>query len=208
MQLTDAFDDVLARAALCSMLDDAVVLPGRLHHLPAFEDVVRSRLLDVGILARLAGPDHTQGVPVIGRREGHRVDRGVIEQATHVINAGDIMAGPLAVDLDRLTTFALVAVTHCCELDVLTGLGLQFHQTAGVGLRASTHPDDSDAHPFVDILRTQQRRCREGTGCSPQRDRGLQEFTTRVLGHGEDSLVGVNSETSRCQSISCSPICP
>ena len=57
----------------------ALILAGRLDHLPAFEDVVRCRLLDVHVLAGLAGPDRRQRVPVVGRGERNGVDRLVVE---------------------------------------------------------------------------------------------------------------------------------
>ena len=43
-------------AALGAVLDDAVVLFGGGHKLPAFINVVRHRLLDIDILARLTAP--------------------------------------------------------------------------------------------------------------------------------------------------------
>ena len=42
--------------------------------------IVRARLLHVHVLARLAGPDGHQGVPVIGRGDRDRVDGLVLEQ--------------------------------------------------------------------------------------------------------------------------------
>ena len=50
----------------------------------AFPDVVGHRLLDIHILAGLHGPDRGEGVPVIGGRDGHRVDVLVVEHAAHV----------------------------------------------------------------------------------------------------------------------------
>src|SRR5262249_40627158 len=49
--------DVRSAAALRPGLDDALVLARRLDHAPALDDVVRDRLLDVDVLAGLAGPD-------------------------------------------------------------------------------------------------------------------------------------------------------
>src|SRR5262249_3535345 len=40
----------------------------------------RQRLLDVDVLARVAGVDHLQGVPVVGRRDDHGVDILALEQ--------------------------------------------------------------------------------------------------------------------------------
>src|SRR5262249_30091259 len=56
-----------AAATLRAHLDDALVPPRRLDHAPAFDQVVRDRLLDIDVLAGLTGPDCSQGVPVVGR---------------------------------------------------------------------------------------------------------------------------------------------
>ena len=68
-------------AALGAVLDDPVVLPRGLDGDPALVDVVAARLLDVDVLARLAGPDRHQGVPVVRRGDRDRVDRLVLEHA-------------------------------------------------------------------------------------------------------------------------------
>ena len=47
-------------ALLRAVLYNAVIFLRRLNQLAALVDVVRNRLLDVGILARLAGPDSNQ----------------------------------------------------------------------------------------------------------------------------------------------------
>ena len=45
----------------------------RLNHRPAFGDTERKRLLDIHVLARLAGLNRLQRVPVVGRGDDHRV---------------------------------------------------------------------------------------------------------------------------------------
>src|SRR5207253_10587248 len=65
---------------LRAVLDDAVVLAGRLERDRAFMDVVAGRLLDVDVLAGLAGPDRHEGVPVVGRRDGDGVKVLVVER--------------------------------------------------------------------------------------------------------------------------------
>src|SRR5262249_34214007 len=49
--------EVRTTAPLGAQLDDALVLAGGLDHAPALDQVVRGRLLDVDVLAGLAGPD-------------------------------------------------------------------------------------------------------------------------------------------------------
>ena len=75
-------------------LDDPVVLPRGLDHRPALGDRHRQRLLDVDVLARLAGGDHLDRVPVVGRGDHHRVDVLAIEERPEVLDARDV-AGEL-----------------------------------------------------------------------------------------------------------------
>ena len=84
-----------AGAALRAHLDHAAVLAGRGDHLPAFPDVVGQRLLDVDVLARLAGPDGGQGVPMVGRGDDDGVDVLVVEQLADVAVDGDVDADGL-----------------------------------------------------------------------------------------------------------------
>ena len=77
--------ELRAAAPLRADLHDAVVPPGRLDHAPAFDEVVRDRLLDVDVLARLAGPDGRQGVPVVGRGDHQGVDIAILQDTAHVL---------------------------------------------------------------------------------------------------------------------------
>ena len=54
--------------------------------LPALEDVVADRLLDVDVLARLAGPDRRQRVPVVRRGDRDGVDLVVVEDPAEVLD--------------------------------------------------------------------------------------------------------------------------
>src|SRR5262249_53904152 len=71
-------------AALQADRDDAVVLARGLDHLAAFPDVVRRRLLDVDVLACLAGPDSGERVPVVRGGDGDGVHTLVVEDAAQV----------------------------------------------------------------------------------------------------------------------------
>ena len=68
------------------MLHDAVVFAGGLDGDAAFVDVVAARLLDVDVLAGLAGPDGHQRVPVVGRGDGHRVELLIVERLADVFD--------------------------------------------------------------------------------------------------------------------------
>ena len=80
LDVFDRFLNVRRAPPLGSDLDDALVLARRLDHPPAFDDVVAGRLLDVDILAGLAGQHGQQRVPVVGRGDRDGVDRLVVEQ--------------------------------------------------------------------------------------------------------------------------------
>ena len=77
-----------ARAALGADLDQPVVLRRGVDHLPAFPDEVGQRLLDVDVLAGLAGPDRRQGVPVLHRGHGDRVEVLAVHQLADVDHFG------------------------------------------------------------------------------------------------------------------------
>ena len=65
------------------------------NHLRAFENVVAGGLLAVDVLARLAGPNGGQRMPVVGRGDGDRVDVLVFEHLPQILV--DLRLGPLQV---------------------------------------------------------------------------------------------------------------
>src|SRR5207248_2524945 len=72
------------RSAIGAVLHDAVILLGGAHHLPAFPPEMRARLFDVDVLARLAGPDRHQRMPVIRRGDRNGVDGFVFHDAARI----------------------------------------------------------------------------------------------------------------------------
>jgi hypothetical protein len=77
----DSFGQQPTAACLRAHLHDPIAPARRLDHPPAFDDVVADGFLDVDILAGLAGQDGHQRVPVVGRRDRHRIDVAVVERA-------------------------------------------------------------------------------------------------------------------------------
>src|SRR4051812_23316387 len=71
-------------AVLRAMLDDSLVFLCRFDELPAFENVMAEGFFNIDVLARLAGPNGRQRVPVVwgGDRDG--VDALVGERLTNV----------------------------------------------------------------------------------------------------------------------------
>ena len=137
--------DIQGAAALRADLDNPVELPCGADHLPRFPDAVAGRLLDIDVLAGLAGPDGSQGMPVVGRGDHEGVDGFVIEHVTDVldgfrrspaelrglggalgqaagINIGEIRnrdVGPLAEALQQVV--AAATHTHEAEHDPIIG---------------------------------------------------------------------------------------
>ena len=75
-----------AAARLRAELHDAAVLLGRGDHRLPFEDVVAVGLLDVDVLAGLAGVDRRQGVPVVGRADDEGIERFVFQCLAKVLD--------------------------------------------------------------------------------------------------------------------------
>ena len=99
-------------------------LPGGLDGDAALVDVVAARLLDVDVLAGLAGPDRHQRVPVVGRGDRDGVDRLVLQHAADVLLGGRRMtvglAGLARDRLDLLEPFGVgprVGVDQADDLD-------------------------------------------------------------------------------------------
>ena len=82
--LLDALDYGARGAVVGSVLSDPVVLLRGQNQLLAFPQVMAARLLDVNVLPGLESPDSDQGMPVIGRRNGERVNGGVFQKFAHL----------------------------------------------------------------------------------------------------------------------------
>ena len=112
----DGLLEVQPRSLLRADLHDAVVLARRVDHRAAFLDVVRDRLLDVDVLARLAGHDHRDRVPVIDGRDDHRVEVVALDDAPEV---GLHRRGAARLLLGHLLRAPAVHVPHVAHGDDL-----------------------------------------------------------------------------------------
>ena len=104
----------------CLVLRDCVptcttrfVAACRLHHQPAFADVVSAGLFHIDMLARIAGQDRGRGVPVIGRGDPHGIDRRIVQDTSQILS--DLASLPVW----SWTTLAAVAkrlasTSHTC----------------------------------------------------------------------------------------------
>ena len=84
--------DSLAGARLCSGLDNFPIVEGRRDHLFPFPNVVRNRFFDIDIPAALHTPHGGQGVPMIGRGNGNRIDIFALQQFANIGVSGHCCA--------------------------------------------------------------------------------------------------------------------
>ena len=73
------FDIVRCATVLRPNLDHSLVLPRSFYDLLAFPWVVTWWLFDVDIFAGLATKDSQRCMPVVGRRDDHRIDRFLVK---------------------------------------------------------------------------------------------------------------------------------
>ena len=155
-----------------TVLDDPVVLPRRRDELLRLEHVVRARLLDQDVLARLHRPDRLQRVVEVGRSDRYRVDGLVVEQPADIgVRRGALCGRGLDYPL-ALVHHALVDVAQRSDLDVRDlRVGLEMRAPAAV------EANDADPHPVVRIQlhpRVEHRR---------QRHRAHQKMSSTDLAH-------------------------
>ena len=75
----------LRRPPLRAHLHHPVVAPRRLDHPTALADGERERLLGIDVLARIAGHDRLEGVPVVGRGDDHGIDVLLVEDPAEIL---------------------------------------------------------------------------------------------------------------------------
>ena len=107
----------VAAALLGAVLDDPFVLARRLDALAAFEHVVAARLLDVHVLARLAGPDRDQRMPVVAGGHRDRVQVLVLQRLADVLEALGLRAALVLDLLDAVGEQAAVRIDQVRDLD-------------------------------------------------------------------------------------------
>ena len=136
------------------------------------EDVVRARLLDVHVLARLARPDRLQRVPMVRRGERHGVDGLVFEQLSEV-DVGGRLLQPFRLESRQLGgDVGLIDVAQSHDLDI-GDLRPACHMAASPP--AAAH----DRHPDR-LVRARQTTSRRAAG---QHGRAHQEMSSIHVCH-------------------------
>ena len=82
----DGVLEVLDAALPGADLDNALEMPGRAQHGLGFHETVRNGLLAIDVLARLAGGNEGDGMPVIGCADNDRVDVLLLQQLAEVLD--------------------------------------------------------------------------------------------------------------------------
>ena len=116
MQQFDRFALVRDAAALHPDLHHAVVFASGGHHLPAFENVVAGGLFAVHILARLAGPDGRERMPVIRRGDRDRVDILVFVKLAQILVDFGLSAGRILNHLGPALGLRRIHVAEGCDV--------------------------------------------------------------------------------------------
>ena len=167
---------------LRSGLAHLVVFARGVDDLPALPDVVRHRLFEIDILARLHGPYRGEGVPVIRRGDGHHVNILVLQQLSDVRVTLDRLAG-----VGALLRFAVQnGVVHVAQRHEADAG--EFAKALDVILAASAKADHGHAdifvgatHAGIDGLRPPE--CREQAQRSAGQRGGFDEGTTIHVFH-------------------------
>ena len=168
-------------AALGADLHDAVVPPGRIDHAPALEQVVRDRFLDVDVLARLAGPDRGQGVPVVRGGDG---DGGDVLVLQHLADVLDDARRLLLALVDRFQRVGHVGVVDLADGDDVHVV--EDGEAADEVTAAAADAHDGEVDAFVGLLGG-ARGGGGGEGDGGGRGGGFQELAAVECGHGGTS---------------------
>ena len=131
---------VARRPAMDARLHDSIGPPGGFDHATAFVNCQRKWLLDVHVLARVAGVDHHQGVPMVGRCDDDGIDIGPRNQVSVISDEGGRRPGDLG------GVFHVVAADVADGDDLLVGVLLGGSQKRRAAVADS---DEAESHSVV-----------------------------------------------------------
>ena len=135
-------------------LDDPFIFSRRIDHRPAFHDRHRERFLYINILSRLAGRDHLDRVPVVGRGDHDRVDVLSIEDRAKVVDPRHIAVelGHLGDSLAQTGKPRIQAIVSTIEIRLVDvaqrdDLGIDVRQESFQELASAvSHADEAEPH--------------------------------------------------------------
>ncbi len=200
--VVDRVGVVRSAALLRPHLDDAIVLARDVHHHAALADRQRQGLLDVDVLARLAGHHRRQRVPVVRRADDDRVDVGSVEHAAEV--PGHQFGRLREVPRHQILDLRALRVIDVTERHDLRAQAQRLAQVAGAHAAATDQPH-ADAAVGAAHLGLRLRRDRAGQRnrrCAGQAGhRLLHEGTSGTSGHAGGCI------NCRLQIANCTPRC-
>lgn len=120
-------------------------------------------------------------MPVIGRREGYSIDRGVIQNASHIVVGFDCMPAAIAPELLRRFSFRFVTVADTGELDTSGRLLFKLNKTGSMSIGTSSHADDRDTYLAVQVLSTDE--CGSNECCCRCDCGGLKDIAASFVAH-------------------------
>ncbi len=132
-------------AALRAVLDDDAIFFLSFDGDTAFGNVVAQRLFNIHMLAGLSSPDGHQGMPMVGRRDGNRIDVLVFQSPPQIFVALAAFAIRSIVHLLlKRPQHVLVRVDQVGDLDVL-----QLAETLQMLFAAAVEADERNPHAVV-----------------------------------------------------------
>ena len=118
VECSDGLNDPGPAAPLVAHLHDSLMLAGGGYHELAFVQIMAAGLFDIHMFSCGAGKDCGWRVPVVRRRDRHRVHGGVVEDSPKILYplrfSGLLLANRGDAFLDR----PVVYVAHVCNLRV------------------------------------------------------------------------------------------
>jgi hypothetical protein len=139
---------VLATPPLGANLNDALVPSGGLDHSPAFDDVVRDRLLHVNVLTCLASPHGGQGVPVIRSGNSHRGDGFVLQNTADVLLHAWGLLLPAGYRLERPRHHVFIHFAQVANVNIV-----ESGKTSDQIPSATANPHDGQVDALIRLVR-------------------------------------------------------
>jgi hypothetical protein len=126
------------------MLHQPIIFLSCRHYLPRFKHVMRARLFHIHIFARLAPPYGLQGVIMIWRRNGNRIDGFVFEQLAQVGVRGRPLLAHLFDLGDALVQNGFINVADGCNFHIRHPRVMAY-----VGSSLAAHAHTRHAHRII-----------------------------------------------------------
>ena len=164
VHIVDEFLSVGPAASLSADLDDPVVLSGCFDHQPTFPQVVGDGLLDVDVLACLAGQDGCGCMPMKRGRDDDAVDLLIVQDPPDVLFQFGTFSLTFLGDLHRRLDYVLVHVAEVLQVHIR-----HLAEVLNEGFAATPDTHNGQGHLVVGrYARPTGTRCCNTGGCTCQ----------------------------------------